>query len=71
MQLASEARLKPATRAVASVLAQAAVTAPIIGASSAKQLDDLVAAADIAITPDLLDRLDVLTREYPRGDSER
>ncbi len=71
MQLASEAALQPATLAVAWVLAQPAVTAPIIGASSTKQLDDLVAAADIAITPELMDRLDVLTREYRRGDAER
>jgi aryl-alcohol dehydrogenase-like predicted oxidoreductase len=71
VRLAKEAGLKPATLAVAWVLQQPAVTAPIIGASRADQLDDTLAAVDIRLDEDLVRRLDELTREFRRGDAAR
>lgn len=70
-QIANEAGIKSATLAVAWVLNQPAVTAPIIGASRPEQLDDTLAAADIKIEDDLIRKLDELTREFRRGDSAR
>jgi aryl-alcohol dehydrogenase (NADP+) len=70
-KLADEAGLKPATLAVAWVMHQPAVTAPILGASRADQLDDTLAAADVHLDADLLAKLDNLTREFRRGDAAR
>jgi 1-deoxyxylulose-5-phosphate synthase len=70
-KLAQEAGIKPATLAVAWVLAQPAVTAPILGASRPEQLDDTLAAADVKLEDDLLHKLDELTREFRRGDAAR
>jgi aryl-alcohol dehydrogenase (NADP+) len=70
-QIAKRAGLKPATLAVAWVLAQPAVTAPILGASRPDQLDDTLAAVDVRLEDDLLHELDELTREFRRGDAAR
>jgi aryl-alcohol dehydrogenase (NADP+) len=70
-RLAAEAGLKPATLAIAWVMSNPAITAPIIGASRADQLDDTVAAAEVKLEPELLSRLDELTREFRRGDAPR
>ncbi|BDZ47125.1 hypothetical protein GCM10025866_30340 [Naasia aerilata] len=43
--------------ALAWVLAQPAVTAPIVGATKAHHLEDAVAAADLVLTDDELSRL--------------
>src|SRR5487761_1354266 len=67
-KIATEAGLKPATLAVAWVLQQPAVTAPIIGASRPDQLDDTLAAADLKLGDELLRKLDELTRDFRRGD---
>jgi aryl-alcohol dehydrogenase (NADP+) len=69
--LAAEAGMPLARLAVAWVLAQPAVTAPIIGASRPDQLDDLVPAAATRLEAPLVARLDELTREYRRGDDAR
>ena len=50
---------------------QPAITAPIIGASRAEQLDDSLAAADVSLDRDLVKKLDELTREFRRGDAAR
>ena len=71
LQLAKEAGMKPATLAIAWVMRQPVVTAPIIGASRPEQLDDTLASADVELDDDLLGRLDTLTREFRRGDSAR
>ena len=71
VQLAKEAGMKPATLAIAWVMRQPAVTAPIIGASRPEQLDDTLAAAEVQLEDDLLGRLDTLTREFRRGDASR
>ena len=70
-QIADEAGMKPATLAVAWVLNQPAVTAPIIGASRPEQLDDTLAAAEVKLDEDLICKLDELTHEFRRGDSTR
>jgi aryl-alcohol dehydrogenase-like predicted oxidoreductase len=70
-EIAKRAGLKPATLAVAWVLTQPAVTAPILGASRPDQLDATLAAVDITLEDDLLHELDELTREFRRGDAAR
>ena len=70
-QISKRAGLKPATLAVAWVLAQPAVTAPILGASRPEQLDDTLASVDVKLEDDLLRELDELTREFRRGDAAR
>ena len=70
-QIAKEAGLKPATLAVAWVLHQPAVTAPILGASRPDQLDDTLAAAEVKLDDDMMHKLDELTREFRRGDAAR
>lgn len=70
-RLAGEAGIKPAALAIAWVLSNPVITAPIIGASRADQLDDTVSALDVKIDAELARRLDDLTREYRRGDAPR
>ena len=70
-KIAKEAGMKPATLAIAWVLRQPAVTAPIIGASRPEQLEDTLAAAEVQLEHDLVARLDTLTREFRRGDAAR
>jgi 1-deoxyxylulose-5-phosphate synthase len=69
--LAAEAGVAMPTLAVAWVLANPAITAPIIGASRPDQLDATLAAAELRLPADLKARLDDATAEYRRGDSER
>ncbi len=69
--LAKEAGLSMTTMAVAWVLANPAVTSPIIGASRPSQLDETVAAADVRLDADLKERLDGLTADYRKGDAVR
>jgi aryl-alcohol dehydrogenase-like predicted oxidoreductase len=69
--LAKDAGLSPVTLAVAWVMANPAITAPIIGASRPDQLRDSLAAADVKLPSDLKQRLDDLTAEYRRGDAVR
>ena len=59
------------TLAVAWVLANPAVTSPIIGASRPEQLAATVAATDFVLDPDLKQRLDELTYPYRMGDAAR
>ncbi|MGB5759883.1 MAG: aldo/keto reductase [Acidimicrobiales bacterium] len=51
--VANEAATPLTTLAVAWVLNQPGITAPIIGASRPDQLDDVLAACDVDLTPDL------------------
>jgi 1-deoxyxylulose-5-phosphate synthase len=69
--VAKEAGMSLATLAVAWVLANPAVTAPIIGASRPEQLADSLAAATTAFPADLKARLDDLTIEWRAVDAER
>jgi 1-deoxyxylulose-5-phosphate synthase len=53
------------------VLANKAITAPIIGASRPGQLDASLAAASYTLDTDLKAHLDDLTYEYRLGDAAR
>jgi aryl-alcohol dehydrogenase-like predicted oxidoreductase len=70
-QLAKQAGLSLVTMAVAWVLANPAITAPIVGASRPGQLDASLAAVDLTIDADLKQRLDEVTRQYRMGDAPR
>jgi aryl-alcohol dehydrogenase-like predicted oxidoreductase len=70
-KLADEAGVSLVTLSVAWVLANKAITAPIIGASKPNQLDATLAAATYALDPDLKGHLDDLTYEYRLGDAPR
>lgn len=69
--LAAEAGVSLMTLAVSWVLANPAVTSPIIGASKPEQLADSVAALEHPLDADLKARLDDLTAAYRLGDSAR
>ena len=69
--LAAEAGMSLPTMATAWVMANPAITAPIIGASREEQLTDTLAAAEVTLDPQLKAKLDDLTAEYRRGDSAR
>lgn len=70
-QLAAEAGMPLATLAVAWVMAQPQITAPLLGASKPEQLDATLAAAEVKLDPALLARLADLTAEYRKGDAPR
>jgi aryl-alcohol dehydrogenase (NADP+) len=69
--LAKEAGVSLTRLAMAWVLANRVITAPIVGASRPEQLDDVLAAVETTLGADLLGRLDQLTREYRQGDDIR
>jgi 1-deoxyxylulose-5-phosphate synthase len=69
--LAKKAGIPPTTLAVAWVLANPAITAPIIGASRPDQLQATLAAVDFKLAPELKKELDELTAEYRKGDAVR
>src|ERR1700728_1032910 len=68
---ADDAGVPLVTLSVAWVLANKAITAPIIGASRPEQLDASLAAASYVLDPDLKGHLDDLTYEYRLGDAPR
>ncbi len=70
-RMAAQAGVSLVTLSVAWVLANKAITAPIVGASSPGQLDASLAAAQYAIDGDLKRTLDELTKEYRLGDAPR
>jgi aryl-alcohol dehydrogenase-like predicted oxidoreductase len=70
-KLAGKAGVSLVTLSVAWVLANKAVTAPIIGASRPEQLDASLAAVGYALDPDLKRQMDDLTYEYRMGDAPR
>jgi aryl-alcohol dehydrogenase (NADP+) len=69
--IAKEAGVSLVTLAVAWVLANPVVTAPIIGASRPDQLEASLAAAEFKVDADLKTRLDELTNDYRMGDAPR
>jgi aryl-alcohol dehydrogenase (NADP+) len=72
VRLAGEAGMTPASLAVAWVMANPAITSPIVGASKPEQLADSVKAAEAGPLPaDLKARLDELTHAWRRVDEER
>lgn len=69
--VAAEAGVSLTTLAVGWVLANPAVTSPIIGASRPEQLADSLAAARTPLPQEVKDRLDELTVEWRAVDAER
>jgi aryl-alcohol dehydrogenase-like predicted oxidoreductase len=67
--IAAEAGRSMASLAIGWVLANTAITAPIIGASRPEQLDDSLIAVESPLPDDLKHRLDELTRAYRMGDA--
>jgi aryl-alcohol dehydrogenase-like predicted oxidoreductase len=69
--LAKDAGLSMTTLALAWVLANPAITAPIIGASRPSQLADNLAAVETPLSADLKKKLDEMTHEWRAVDAER
>jgi aryl-alcohol dehydrogenase (NADP+) len=69
--VADEAGVSLVTLSVAWVLANGAVTAPIVGASHPDQLSATLEAAEFVLEIDLKSRLDEITHEYRMGDAPR
>ena len=69
--IAAEAGVPLATLAVAWVMANPLITAPILGASRPEQLTATLAAASYVLDPALKARLDTLTADYRKGDAPR
>jgi aryl-alcohol dehydrogenase-like predicted oxidoreductase len=69
--LAAEIGVSLVTLSVAWVLANEAITAPIVGASHPDQLTASLEAAEFVLEDDLKSRLDELTHEYRMGDAPR
>ena len=69
--LSAEAGVLMPQLAIGWLLAQPAVTAPILGASQPEQLDAGLAALETPLTPDLLGRLDELTAGFRASDADR
>jgi aryl-alcohol dehydrogenase-like predicted oxidoreductase len=69
--IADELGVPLTTLAIAWVMANPAITAPIIGASRASQLSDSIAGAELTLEPAVLERLDGLTRQYRTVDVDR
>jgi aryl-alcohol dehydrogenase-like predicted oxidoreductase len=70
-RLADEAGVPLATLAVAWVMANPAITAPLLGASRPEQLEATIAAAGYRLDADLKKCLDEVTAEYRKGDAPR
>ncbi|HEX8005591.1 MAG TPA: aldo/keto reductase [Trebonia sp.] len=70
-KLADQSGVSLVTLSVAWVLANKAITAPIIGASRPDQLDASLAAVEYEIDPGLKQQMDELTNEYRMGDAPR
>jgi aryl-alcohol dehydrogenase-like predicted oxidoreductase len=58
--LADEVGIPLTHLALAFVVAHPGVTAALIGPRTMEQLDDLLAAADVRLTDDILDRIDAI-----------
>lgn len=69
--IADELGVPLTTLSVAWVMANPTVTAPIVGASRSDQLTDSLAATALTLEPEILSRLDELTRQYRTVDVDR
>ena len=66
--VATERSLPPAQIALAWLLGRPGVSAPIIGATQARHLDDAVAALEVTLTGDETARLEAQYRPHSDGD---
>jgi aryl-alcohol dehydrogenase-like predicted oxidoreductase len=71
LAIAEEVGVSLVTLSVAWVMANEAITAPIVGASNPDQLVASLDAAEFVLENDLRSRLDELTNEYRMGDAPR
>jgi 1-deoxyxylulose-5-phosphate synthase len=71
LAIADETGVSLVTLSLAWVLANGAVTAPIVGASHPDQLAASLEAVEFVLEDDLKSRLDDLTHEYRMGDAPR
>jgi aryl-alcohol dehydrogenase-like predicted oxidoreductase len=71
LAIAEEVGVSLVTLSVAWVLANEAITAPIVGASNPDQLVASLDAAEFVLENDLRSRLNELTNEYRMGDAPR
>jgi 1-deoxyxylulose-5-phosphate synthase len=71
VSVAKESGIEPTTLAIAWVLANPVITAPIIGASKPEQLTASVAAAEFKLDPAVKTKLDELSHEFRMGDAAR
>jgi aryl-alcohol dehydrogenase (NADP+) len=69
--LAREHNINPVTLAVGWVLANPAITSPIIGASKPEQLKASVDAVELKLDPALKQKLDELSHQFRMGDAPR
>jgi len=69
--LADEAGMSMTQLAIAWVLANPAVTSPILGASTPEQLGQAIGAVHVRLDDELKHRLDVITHPYRFGDHAR
>ncbi|MGE5658501.1 MAG: aldo/keto reductase [Actinomycetota bacterium] len=69
--IADAAGLSLTTLAIAWVLANPIITAPIIGASRPEQLTDSLKALEVKLDDSLKQKLDETTAEYRKGDAVR
>jgi aryl-alcohol dehydrogenase (NADP+) len=67
--VADELGISLPTLALAWVLSQPAITAPIVGASRPEHLDAALAAASTRLSDEVLQRLDAITRHHRTGDA--
>jgi aryl-alcohol dehydrogenase-like predicted oxidoreductase len=65
VEVASATDVKPVQFALAWLLQQPGVFAPIIGATKATHLDDAIAAAEMTLTPEQVSRLEEPYRPHP------
>jgi aryl-alcohol dehydrogenase-like predicted oxidoreductase len=70
-KIAQEGGVDLTTLSVAWVLANPAITSPIVGASKPEQLKASVAALDLKLDAALKAQLDELTHEFRMGDAPR
>ena len=64
-EMATQKGLPMATLAMAWLLSKPGITAPIVGASKAKHLDDAVAALEVELTPDEVKTLEEAYIPHP------
>jgi aryl-alcohol dehydrogenase (NADP+) len=69
--IAREAGIEPTTLAVAWVMANPAITAPIIGASKPEQLKASVNAVEVKMDATLKQKLDEMSHQFRMGDAAR
>ncbi|GAA0785590.1 NADP(H)-dependent aldo-keto reductase [Roseibium denhamense] len=64
VDLAKEAGLDPSQMAIAHAMSRSFMTSVILGATRMEQLETDIGAADITLSPDLLDKIDALHQEF-------